>query len=54
MHKERDVHDLLVHVHPVLRPEIVFAKKKAMIGGDNKGGIAPKLVAIEIVEKLSE
>ena len=52
--KERDVHDLFVHVHAVLRPEIVFAKKKAVVGGDNKGGIVPKVCAIEVVEQLAE
>ena len=54
MHEQRDVHDLLVHVHPVLGPEIMLAEQEAMIGADDQRRVLPKVMLIEIVEQLAQ
>ena len=52
--EERDVDDLLVHRHPVLRPEVVLAEQEPVVGRDDQRGVLPHVVPVEVVEDLAE
>ncbi len=54
VHEQRNVHDLLVHVHPVLRPEVVLAEQEAVVGGDHQRRVLPHVVLVEVVEQLAQ
>jgi hypothetical protein len=48
------MNDLFVHVHPVLGPEVMLAKKEPMVRGHDESGILPEVALIEVIEKLSK
>jgi hypothetical protein len=47
MDEERDRHDLLVHIHAVLRPKIVLPKEKSVVCRHDQHGIAAEVTAVK-------
>ena len=54
VHEERDVGDLLVDGHPVLRPEIMLAQEITVIGRDDQCCVLPQVMGIEFIDHLAE
>jgi len=48
------MHDLFIHVHAVLRPEVVLSKLETVIGGNDERRVLPQIVLVEVVQQLPE
>ena len=51
---QRDVRDLLVVGHAVLRPPVVLGQQEAVVGGEHQRRVAPQVVGVEVGEQATE
>ena len=54
MHKQGNVRHFVVTGHHVLGPPVVFTEQKAVVGGDDQGGVVPHGVLVHVVEQAPE